>query len=193
MSEESHFALELRYGNHLSFACIYKKYAQQAYMLAFKYLGNKELAEDAVQNLFLKLWDMREDIDTTRPINHLLFRMLRNQLLNVLRDSRNELFIIDDCLETLNIIDGIDEEPDITQYQLEIFKKAILQLSPQRRKIFTLKISGKYTNFEIAEKLHLSVNTIKFQYSQSLKLVRQYTREIAMSALIAASSISLLS
>lgn len=46
----------LKEGNQLAFSIVYKTYAAQTFSLAFKYLLNKELAEDAVQNLFLKLW-----------------------------------------------------------------------------------------------------------------------------------------
>lgn len=46
----------LKEGNQLAFSIVYKMYAAQTFSLAFKYLQNKELAEDAVQNLFLKLW-----------------------------------------------------------------------------------------------------------------------------------------
>ena len=186
MNEEPQILLtRLVEGNHLAFASIYKKYARQAYTLAFKYLGSKELAEDAVQNLFLKLWRNRAEIDTSRDIAHLIFRMLKNDLLNTLRDSRNEVFVLDNCLEVLNMIDGADAEiQQLRQDQVEIFKQAIKRLSPQRRKIFTLKITGNYSNQEIADMLHLSVNTIKFQYSQSLKQVKAFARECAIAEIV---------
>ena len=51
----------LKEGNQLAFSIVYKTYAAQTFSLAFKYLLNKELAEDAVQNLFLKLWLKKEE------------------------------------------------------------------------------------------------------------------------------------
>ena len=96
------------------------------------------------------------------------------------------MFVLDECLEVLNYIENPeeDEASEIDETQIEIFKCALERLSPQRRKIFALKIKGKYSNQEIAEKLNLSVNTIKFQYSQSLKLLRQYARECSLALLI---------
>jgi len=189
MNEDIIILSQLKQGSQLAFTHIYKKYAQQAFTLSFKYLGSSVLAEDAVQDLFMKIWNIREQIDETRPINHLLFRILRNSLLNILRDSKSNCFVIDECLETLNAIDGADAEiQEVTDLQLEIMRKAIAQLSPQRRKIFTMKVTGKYTNEEIADMLHLSVNTIKFQYSQSLKEVRLAARMYAISILIAATA-----
>lgn len=176
---------QLKKGNQLAFTTIYKRYSAQAFALSFKYLCNKELAEDAVQNLFMKIWTMREDIDENRPINRFLFTILKNHLLNVLRDSKSNIFVLDDCLEILNHIDG--EDTDTQEYdeeQVELIRGAVEQLSPQRKKIFSMKISGNYSNQEIADKLNLSINTIKFQYSQSLKLIKKLVRERAIMLLI---------
>ena len=88
----------LKEGNQLAFSIVYKTYAAQTFSLAFKYLLNKELAEDAVQNLFLKLWLKKEEIDETKPINRYLFTMLKNDLLNTLRDSKKNIYLLEDCL-----------------------------------------------------------------------------------------------
>ncbi len=177
--------IQLKQGNQLAFTILYNTYSEQAYRLAFKYLCNKELAEDAVQNLFMKVWTKRASLDENRPLNHFLFTILKNDLLNILRDSKNNIFVLDDCLELLERIDGDNQDnDDIDKEQLELIRRAVDQLSPQRKKIFSLKVSGKYTNQEIADKLHLSVNTIKFQYSQSLKQIKEFIRQCAISLLM---------
>lgn len=176
--------IQLKQSNHLAFTILYDKYSEQAYRLAFKYLCNKELAEDAVQNLFMKIWSKRESLDESRPLSHFLFTVLKNDILNILRDSRNNIFVLDDCLELLERIDDEQLDDDIDREQLELIRGAIEKLSPQRRKIFSLKISGQYSNQEIADKLHLSVNTVKFQYSQALKQIKEFVRQCAISLLM---------
>lgn len=176
---------QLKQGNQLAFTNLYKMYSAQAFSLAFKYLCNKELAEDAVQNLFMKVWIKRTSLDESRPLNHFLFTVLKNDLLTILRDPKNNIFVLDDCLELLERIDGGNQDDeDMDKEQLDLVRHAIEQLSPQRRKIFSLKISGKYSNQEIADKLNLSVNTIKFQYSQSLKQIKEIVRKCAISLLM---------
>jgi RNA polymerase sigma-70 factor (family 1) len=177
--------LQLKKGNQLAFTTLYKKYGVQAFSLSFKYLCNKELAEDAVQNLFMKIWMKREELDENKPINRFLFTVLKNDLLNILRDSKSNIFVLDDCLEILNYIDGEDTEAqDFDREQVEMIRSAMDQLSPQRKKIFSMKMSGKYSNQEIADRLNLSVNTIKFQYSQSLKQIKEWVRECAIMLLL---------
>lgn len=182
--EEQYLVKALKQGNQLAFSMIYKKYVSQAFTLAFKYLFSKELAEDAVQNLFLKLWMIREDIDETKPINRYIFTILRNDLLNTLRDSKKNIFVLEDCLSMLMNLEDTSQHENLEQEQLYIIQQAVEQLSPQRRKIFEMKASGNYTNQEIADKLNLSINTIKFQYSQSLKLIRSTVRELAIMLLV---------
>lgn len=170
----------LKEGNQLAFSIVYKTYAAQTFSLAFKYLLNKELAEDAVQNLFLKLWLKKEEIDETKPINRYLFMMLKNDLLNTLRDSKKNIYLLEDCLSMVLELEDNSQNENLKQEQMNIIQQALEQLSPQRRKVFEMKVSGKYSNQEIADKLNLSINTIKFQYSQSLKQIRATVGELSL-------------
>ena len=170
----------LKEGNQLAFSIVYKTYAAQTFSLAFKYLLNKELAEDAVQNLFLKLWLKKEEIDETKPINRYLFTMLKNDLLNTLRDSKKNIYLLEDCLSMVLELEDDSQNENLKQEQMNIIQQALEQLSPQRRKVFEMKVSGKYSNQEIADKLNLSINTIKFQYSQSLKQIRATVGELSL-------------
>ena len=170
----------LKEGNQLAFSIVYKTYAAQTFSLAFKYLLSKELAEDAVQNLFLKLWLKKEEIDETKPINRYLFTMLKNDLLNTLRDSKKNIYLLEDCLSMVLELEDNSQNENLKQEQMNIIQQALEQLSPQRGKVFEMKVSGKYSNQEIADKLNLSINTIKFQYSQSLKQIRSTVGELSL-------------
>ena len=170
----------LKEGNQLAFSIVYKTYAAQTFSLAFKYLLNKELAEDAVQNLFLNLCLKKEEIDETKPINRYLFTMLKNDLLNTLRDSKKNIYLLEDCLSMVLELEDNSQNENLKQEQMNIIQQALEQLSPQRRKVFEMKVSGKYSNQEIADKLNLSINTIKFQYSQSLKQIRATVGELSL-------------
>ena len=162
----------LKEGNQLAFSIVYKTYAAQTFSLAFKYLLNKELAEDAVQK--------KEEIDETKPINRYLFTMLKNDLLNTLRDSKKNIYLLEDCLSMVLELEDNSQNENLKQEQMNIIQQALEQLSPQRRKVFEMKVSGKYSNQEIADKLNLSINTIKFQYSQSLKQIRATVGELSL-------------
>lgn len=180
MINEETILRQMKEGNQVAFTLLFNEYSKQVYSLAFKYLYNRELAEDVVQNVFFKIWDKRKDIDETRPFNRYLFTILKNDLLNVLRNKEKEFFRISDNLHLLNYAGEDAENEELDEDQLRLVRRAIEQLSPQKRKILELKLSGKYSNQEIADKLHLSVNTIKFQYSQALKELRTVMRTYSL-------------
>ena len=68
--DDSALTHQLKQGNQLAFTILYDTYSEQVYRLAFKYLCNKELAEDAVQNLFMKVWIKRTSLDESRPLTY---------------------------------------------------------------------------------------------------------------------------
>ena len=87
---------------------------------------------------------------------------------------------LEDCLSMVLELEDNSQNENLKQEQMNIIQQALEQLSPQRRKVFEMKVSGKYSNQEIADKLNLSINTIKFQYSQSLKQIRATVGELSL-------------
>ena len=62
----------------------------RAYRFTFKHLCNKELYQSTKQNPFIKIRSKRESLDETRPLNRFLFTALKNDILNILRDSQKQ-------------------------------------------------------------------------------------------------------
>ena len=184
MSDEKTLIRQLKANSQLAFTSLYKTYSRDVYTLAFKYLCNRQLAEDTVQNVFFKIWEKRHGIDEDRPFNRYLFTILKNDLLNTLRNQDKEIFRVADYIESLQAPESSLKDKIAEEQQIELIKKAIEQLSPQKKLVFTMKMSGQYSNQEIADKLNLSVNTIKFQYSQALKEIKNIVRATAYLLLI---------
>ena len=90
------------------------------------------------------------------------------------------IYLLEDCLSMVLELEDNSQNENLKQEQMNIIQQALEQLSPQRRKVFEMKVSGKYSNQEIADKLNLSINTIKFQYSQSLKQIRATVGELSL-------------
>ena len=66
-------------GSERAFDALYHKYSRSAFMIALRYCGaNKEDAQDAVQEVFAKLWERRDKLKAEPPIFYLLFTMVKN-------------------------------------------------------------------------------------------------------------------
>lgn len=166
----------LKKGSHLAFTELFAKYNVPLYYLAWHFLSDKELARDAVQHVFLKLWETKEQLNDTLNFKSYLFVMMKNHLLNQLRDIQKVYVTdIDEAVSIKSdqdIINVIETE----EISAELFH-AIERLSPQKKRICKLKVYEGKTNTEIADLLNISVNTVKVQYTQIIKELRTHVTE----------------
>ena len=88
---------DLRRGKEYAFAAVFDRYHRLLYTIAYRFLKSEEEAEDAVQYLFMKLWEQRETFSFESGIRSLLFTILKNYILN-------ELYHILISLSTIVII-----------------------------------------------------------------------------------------
>jgi len=162
-----------------AFREIYDRYHIQMYYVAKKYIKDPGLSEDAVQDIFVKLWTKRRKIDETKSIKGFLFTMLRNHVLNMIRDNKSEIISSSTvCEEKLPRKNMTGEEVLYNEYQ-EIMNKGLDELSDRKREVFELKMMGGHTNSEIAEMLEINVRTVKTHYYNSSKFIRTYLKNHA--------------
>lgn len=165
---------KLKQGDKMAFTTIYQRYHRMIYTLAYRYLKDKSLGEDIVQQVFLKLWVNRKETTIQQSLKNFLYTIAKNLILNEIR--RNNLLI----QKKYEIAQSQEECENGFIEKLEkeecmgLFYQAVDQLPPQQKKICMLKIKGEFSNGEIAEKLNLSINTIKTHYSEALKKIRFY-------------------
>jgi RNA polymerase sigma-70 factor (family 1) len=177
-------AVQIKEGNHIAFATIYDRYHKQLYYLAYRYLKSREMAEDAVQHVFVDLWVNRKKIDETRNVRNFLFVSLKNHTLNIIRDQKRALEKNYEILKERESLSEPGEEIEETIEKSSLIEKAANNLSPQRKRIFYLKTAESLSNQQIANKLNISVNTVKFQYSQILKEIREKLGQRILTLLI---------
>src|SRR5690625_8047161 len=78
-------------GDKLAFEVIYKKYYEPLFLLGRRYWKDTQLAEDAVQDVFSKLWLNRCDIDSSKSRQGFLFTSLRNHVLKMVKINKRRI------------------------------------------------------------------------------------------------------
>lgn len=172
--EDKSLLEKIRHGNESAYKKIYDKYHKALYRVAHKYLRNKELAEDAVHDIFLKLWDNRKRMNRSGSLRGFLFTALKNHVLNMINRDKMKLkkkikLTYEkkiDRLETGNII-------ALSEYR-DLYQKAVRELPEKRREVFELRTKEGLTNNEVAQYLEVSMHTVKSQYYKASKFVRTY-------------------
>lgn len=163
---------QLREGSETAFTAIFDQYHRLLYALAYRYLKSGEEAEDAVQYTLMRLWEQRETLNEQSGIRSLLFTILKNHILNELRHRK---VVFEKHYEMLQEQDEGEEDFFDTLADKDFNKQLyeiINRLPPQRRQVCLLKIEQGLSNQEVADKMNLSLATVKSHYTQAVKTLR---------------------
>lgn len=143
------------------------------YGYAFRILRNQEEAEDAVQEVFIKLWNMGSKIDEYNSIGALAATMTKNLCIDLLRKKKH---IVQDEYGELDL-----KGPDISSpYELlesreseDILYHIINHLPDIYKVVIELREIEGLTYEEIAEKTKQNINTLRVNLSRARKMIRE--------------------
>ena len=158
-------------GDRDAFTCMYHRYFYYLFTLAMRYIKDESESEDVLQQVFIKLWQMRNSGIIRDNVRGYLFAMTRNSIMNYVRDKNRLLKRNCRLSQEVN-----EEEQDIwvmadKEDLISEMKKAIESLPPQQKQVANLRCEG-LSNQEIASRLHLSLNTVNSHYTKGLKALR---------------------
>ena len=130
------------------------------------------MAEDTVHDVFLKLWINREKLLAIDSFEAYLYTMSRNHAFNGLRKMATETLVLAELRhrETL-----LPEEPGTVLGRKEVrefIRQAVDQLTPKQREVFLLSREMGLKQEEIAERLGISVSTVKSHLTDALHFLR---------------------
>jgi RNA polymerase sigma-70 factor (ECF subfamily) len=163
----------IRAGDERALEVVFR--AHYAGMASFvqRYVRSSDLAEELVQDVFLKLWSKREQLTEIETFRTYLFRAARNTALNYLRRAklerrwREEQAVVDEPPTSYSA-----DEETTEQEVAKAVQAAIQRLPPRCREIFLLSRDGGLTYAEIARSLEISVKTVETQMGRALKSLR---------------------
>lgn len=145
-------------------------YDQLCHFLNF-YTQDITVIEDVLQEVYLKLWENRDEIEI-QYIKTYLFHAAKNRVLNHLRDEQNRHYLLENWFNQQKQEKQGKECYDIEQFTTLLYK-VIDQLPEKCREIFLLSRQEKLTYKQIAEKLNISVKTVEAQMGIALKRIRE--------------------
>ncbi|REL32944.1 RNA polymerase sigma-70 factor [Rhodohalobacter sp. SW132] len=170
---------KIRIGCEKAFREVYDRYHVQMFYIAKKYIKDTTLAEDVVQDVFVKLWEKKHKLDHVQSLKGYLFTMVRNHVLNMIRDRKSDLISISGVSEKKLPAHNLTEENlQYSEYET-ILKRGISELSDRKREVFELRTKRGLTNAEVAELLQIHVRTVKTHYYNSSKFIRTYLKNHA--------------
>ena len=135
-----------------------------------RYTKSQTLSQDIVQNVMLKLWEIRKTLDPNRSLKSLLYTMVKNLSLNAIRDRHSAQELSPDTMED-NVNQGPDDELDY-EMRRQILYQFISELPERRREAFTLSRFEGLTHDEIAGIMGLTPRTVNTHITLALRDLR---------------------
>ena len=173
-SEERSLILRLIEGDEDAFCELYATYKKRLIYFAMRFLKSREYAEDVFQDAFTVVWQSRRFINPDASFSSYLYTIMRNRILNQLRNAANEEKLKESILsQALDYTEDTKREVMLNDLK-SLISHALQQLTPRQREIFEMSREAQLSHKEIADKLGISVNTVQEHISISLKLIRTY-------------------
>lgn len=180
---EAELILSLKEGDINAFSQIFDRYGKRLYYFSIGYLKSPEDAEEIVQEVFLKIWNKREEISLLKSFESYLFTIAKNGILNTIRKSKSEQAYLNYAKLHPDKDVLLDEELNFIELE-KAYRQSVEKLSPRRKEIYTLSREQSLTNAEIAEKMNISVKTVENQMTSAISEIRKNLRSLGFSGII---------
>lgn len=162
-------------GDQWAFNELFDRYHPSVYSTALRLTGDAMVAEEIVQDTFLKVWLKKEELPALRNFKGWLYTIARNFTYNVLREVKTErermLHFVREAL--------FDDEPPADRVLQEkefaaLLEEAVRQLPEKQRETYRLIKEQQLKRAEVAQALRVSPETVKWNLEQAVKKVRAY-------------------
>ena len=169
----SDLILLIQKDDQVAFYNLYERYCRRLYGFVFRYIKQKEDAEEIVQEVFVKIWESRNKIDAYSSFESFLFTIAYNTTISLLRKRTSEK----KYLEHLQSLQHPDDLPDLIDeiHFNELNERVQLllnELTPRQKEIYHLSREEGLSHDEIAKKLDISVNTVKKHMVNTLAFLK---------------------
>ena len=162
----------LKNGSEEAFTSLYHKYCNKVYKFCRLYFTNTSSAEEVVQEVFIKLWDIRSYVNENENLEGLLFIITRNMVFDNTRKNFNESFYQISILAAYDKAYDIEEELQAKDLKVYI-DRLVDELTPRQKEIFCMSRYEHLSYKEIAERLDISPKTVERHINDALKYLKK--------------------
>jgi RNA polymerase sigma-70 factor (family 1) len=157
-------------GNQQAFASLFRLFYSRLHSFSMQYVHIKETAEEITNDVFVKLWNRREEIEAINNLSTYLFVAVKNFSLNYLKQYSHLHVAVEDTDGSTALINRNDPEQELEWKEISFqLNQAIDSLPDQCRTIFKLVKEDGFRYKEVAEILGISPRTVETQLFRALK------------------------
>lgn len=174
ITEDNELLTKLRNGDQMAFAQVYNQYRSKMYAYAYHLCKSAETAEEIVQEVFIRIWQKREQINLDLNFNAYVKKITLNHVLNYLKKVAREKSLQEEIFCYMEAIRNTTEDQLLEKELLKTYDEAIALLPPQKKIIYQLSRNEEMTHEQIAAQLNISKHTVKNHIVEATKFIRSY-------------------
>lgn len=163
---------DFKSGDRAAYAAIYRKYFFELFNYGRKIVDDKELIKDNIQDLFIKIWNNRENLSNTTSVRYYLFTSLKYKLIDTLRSAEQRLKVSNDVTDYDFAEALLNDDEDLHAQKAKVLK-TISKLSKHQQKVLHMKFFKNQSNKEIADELGITVQSVYNSVFKTLKIIRK--------------------
>jgi len=172
--EESTLLVLLSQDSEYAFQLVFDRYRNTIYKVSMMYVKSPVIAEEIVQDVFLKLWFHRHNLTEIRSLESWLFVLAKNLALNSIRKIAHEWTARQKWVRQSDPAADRADAKLISAENNELMKQAVQRLSPHQQEVFTLAREQGLSYDDIAKKLCMSRLTVKTHMARALNSIRRF-------------------
>jgi RNA polymerase sigma-70 factor (ECF subfamily) len=168
----------LKDGHEEAFDCLYYRYRNKLFSIAYNRLKSKEIAEELVQDVFADIWQKRSSLHLRNNLSSYLCTAIKYAVLDHIRAQKTKDKYVAEMLKSSeNASPSLEQNLYVDELDYHL-NKSIDALPEKCREVFTLSRYENYSVREIAEKLDISPETAKYHIAHALKKLRVNLKHI---------------
>lgn len=171
---ERELLLQVAEGSTIAFQHLFDLYRNKIYSLGMYLTRSEFLAEEIVQDVFMKVWENREQLAGIQYFNAWLRTVAKNTCCNYLRTMALEKLAMNQLAANTATETASSENEVIARQYEQIIDAAIQQLPAQQKKVYLLSRKAFKKQEEIAHELNISVYTVKEYMKLAQRSIRRY-------------------
>jgi len=174
----------VRNGSKVAFEVIYQRYKSRVYWRIRSKIDDGVIAEELMQDVFIKVWEKRADIDLDKSFVAYLFCIAQSRVVDFCRRAKRDRQMMDNLQLIGTEISEHPMESSLSKNEGEFLLQAIENLPPQRKRIFVLcKLDGKSYE-EVSAMIGVSTSTISDHIVKATKSLKNQLIDVNRSLCI---------
>ncbi len=162
----------LKEGDESAYVHLIDTYDRRLCLYANSLVGDILLAEDIVQNVYIKVWEVRKKLNPELPLTSFLYKSVYNDCITEFHKNKLITSLKRKHIEELDAIFE-DKDEDSLERLITMVKQAIQELPPKCKEVFLMSKKEGLTHIEISNYLNLSPKTIERHITMAFSRIRE--------------------